>query len=107
MLPLPAGEFDAYLFDCDGTIADSMPIHYQAWQLALKEWGAEFPEQLFYAWGGRTPTSVIEDLNAQQGLAMPVDVVDKRREQIFQELLPTVAAVPANACVRAVESAAM
>ncbi|WP_308206697.1 HAD family hydrolase [Paractinoplanes hotanensis] len=94
MLPLPEGEFDAYLFDCDGTIADSMPIHYQAWQQALEEWGAEFPEELFYAWGGRTPTSVIADLNARQGLAMPVGVVDERREQIFQELLPTVAAVP-------------
>jgi HAD superfamily hydrolase (TIGR01509 family) len=94
MLPLPEGEFDAYLFDCDGTIADSMPIHYQAWQRALEEWGAEFPEELFYAWGGRTPTSVIVDLNARQGLAMPVGLVDERREQIFQELLPTVAAVP-------------
>ncbi|MGK5678074.1 HAD family hydrolase [Actinoplanes sp. URMC 104] len=94
MLPLPEGEFDAYLFDCDGTIADSMPIHYRAWQLALQEWGADFGEELFYAWGGRTPASVIADLNAQQGLAMPVGVVDARREQIFRELLPTVGAVP-------------
>ncbi|MFC3737939.1 HAD family hydrolase [Paractinoplanes deccanensis] len=94
MLPLPEGEFDAYLFDCDGTIADSMPIHYKAWQQALGEWGADFPEELFYAWGGRTPVAVIQELNARQGLAMPVDVVNERREQVFQELLPTVAAVP-------------
>ncbi|GAA0510531.1 phosphatase [Paractinoplanes deccanensis] len=93
-MPLPEGEFDAYLFDCDGTIADSMPIHYKAWQQALGEWGADFPEELFYAWGGRTPVAVIQELNARQGLAMPVDVVNERREQVFQELLPTVAAVP-------------
>ncbi|SNY65682.1 HAD family hydrolase [Paractinoplanes atraurantiacus] len=94
MLPLPEGEFDAYLFDCDGTIADSMPLHYVAWQRALAEWGAEFPEELFYAWGGRTPVAVIQELNAQQGLAMPVELVNKRREQIFEELLPGVTAVP-------------
>ncbi|MEV4348704.1 HAD family phosphatase [Actinoplanes sp. NPDC049596] len=94
MLPLPEGEFDAYLFDCDGTIADSMPIHYKAWQQALGEWGADFPEELFYAWGGRTPVAVIETLNAQQGLAMPVELVNERREQVFQELLPSVSAVP-------------
>ncbi|MBL7254295.1 HAD family phosphatase [Actinoplanes sp. LDG1-01] len=94
MLPLPEGEFDAYLFDCDGTIADSMPIHYLAWQRALSEYGAKFGEELFYAWGGRTPASVIVDLNEQQGLAMPVDLVNERREQFFQELLPDVQAVP-------------
>jgi phosphoglycolate phosphatase-like HAD superfamily hydrolase len=31
-LALPAGDFKAYLVDCDGTIADSMPLHYIAWR---------------------------------------------------------------------------
>jgi beta-phosphoglucomutase-like phosphatase (HAD superfamily) len=94
LLPLPAGEFRAYLFDCDGTIADSMPVHYLAWQQALKEWGAVLPEDLFYAWGGRPVAEIIADLNEQQGLSMPVEVVAARREVLFQELLPTVSAVP-------------
>ena len=34
-LQLPAGTFRAYLFDCDGTIVDSMPLHYIAWTSAL------------------------------------------------------------------------
>jgi hypothetical protein len=33
-----ARSFRAYLFDCDGTIADSMPLHYIAWKKALAEW---------------------------------------------------------------------
>lgn len=94
LLPLPAGEFRAYLFDCDGTIADSMPVHYLAWQQALKEWGAVLPEDLFYAWGGRPVVDIIADLNERQGLAMPVEVVAARREVLFQELLPTISAVP-------------
>ncbi|MET7377098.1 HAD family hydrolase [Micromonospora arida] len=93
-LPLPPGPFAAYLFDCDGTIVDSMPLHYLAWQRALEEWGCEFPEDLFYAWGGRPTADIIVALNEQQGLAMPVATVVERRESYYQELLPQLAAVP-------------
>ncbi|MET8045561.1 HAD family phosphatase [Micromonospora sp. NPDC005215] len=93
-LPLPTGEFAAYLFDCDGTIVDSMPLHYLAWQRALHEWGCEFPEDLFYAWGGRPTADIIVALNEQQGLAMPVATVVERRESYYEELLPQLAAVP-------------
>ncbi|MGC5285535.1 HAD family hydrolase [Micromonospora sp. DT231] len=93
-LPLPSGEFAAYLFDCDGTIVDSMPLHYLAWQRALEEWGCEFPEDLFYAWGGRPTADIIVALNEQQGLAMPVAAVVERRESYYEELLPQLAAVP-------------
>ncbi|WP_327033571.1 HAD-IA family hydrolase [Micromonospora ureilytica] len=93
-LPLPPGPFAAYLFDCDGTIVDSMPLHYLAWQQALQEWGCEFPEDLFYAWGGRPTADVIVALNEQQGLAMPVATVVERRESYYQALLPQLAAVP-------------
>ncbi|BCY12729.1 HAD family phosphatase [Actinoplanes sp. L3-i22] len=94
LLPLPPGEFQAYLFDCDGTITDSMPVHYRAWQEALAEWGADFPEDLFYAWGGRPAADIIVDLNARQGLAMPVAAVNEHRESLFQSGLATVRGVP-------------
>jgi len=42
-LKIPAGTFRAYLFDCDGTIADSMPLHYIAWKKALAEWNCDYP----------------------------------------------------------------
>ncbi|GGO07808.1 HAD family hydrolase [Micromonospora parathelypteridis] len=93
-LPLPSGEFAAYLFDCDGTIVDSMPLHYVAWQRALDEWGCEFPEDLFYAWGGRPTADIVVSLNEQHGLAMPVATVVERRESYYQESLPQLAAVP-------------
>jgi HAD superfamily hydrolase (TIGR01509 family) len=93
-LRLPAGDFKAYLFDCDGTIADSMPLHYIAWKRALGEWGAVFPEDLYYAWGGRPVKEIIASLNAQQHLDMPVALVAERKEEYYVELLPQVKAVP-------------
>jgi len=41
---IPQGNSHAYLFDCDGTIADSMPLHYIARKQALAEWNCDFEE---------------------------------------------------------------
>jgi beta-phosphoglucomutase family hydrolase len=93
-LKLPAGSFKAYLFDCDGTIADSMPLHYMAWKKALAEWNCTFEEKLFYAWGGTPVAEIISSLNERQGLRMPVEEVSSRKENLYLELLPQLKAVP-------------
>lgn len=93
-LQLPAGDFRAYLFDCDGTIVDSMPLHYVAWKESLAEWNCEFAEELFYAWGGRPVSEIIAALNEQHGLDMPVEAVAKRKESLYYEQLPQLKAIP-------------
>jgi beta-phosphoglucomutase family hydrolase len=93
-LKLPAGTFRAYLFDCDGTIADSMPLHYKAWKRALAEYGGTYDENLFYAWGGKPVRKIIADLNAMQGLSMPVDALAARKESFYHEQLPELKAIP-------------
>ena len=93
-LELPDGHFRAYLFDCDGTIVDSMPLHYTAWKKALGEWNCPFEEELFYAWGGRPVTEIIAALNHMHGLAMPVDAVAKRKENLYFELEDQLKAIP-------------
>lgn len=93
-LKLPNGPFKAYLFDCDGTIADSMPLHYVAWRNVLAQWGCEFDEEIFYAWGGMPVTEIISTLNQRHGLAMPVEEVSRRKEEAYYASLPQLQAVP-------------
>jgi len=93
-LKLPDGSFKAYLFDCDGTIVDSMPLHYVAWKRVLSEWNCEFAEDVFYAWGGMPVAEIIATLNARHGLAMPVEDVARRKEALYFEILPELKAVP-------------
>ena len=93
-LHIPAGSFRAYLFDCDGTIADSMPLHYIAWKKALGEWGCPFDEDLFYSWGGKPVEVIISTLNQMHGLKMPVEQVALRKESLYYELLPQLKPVP-------------
>jgi HAD superfamily hydrolase (TIGR01509 family) len=79
----------------DGTIADSMPLHYIAWKQALAEYGCpDFPEDLFYSWGGMPVREIISTLNQRHGLSMPVKEVAHRKEGLYYELLPKLTAVP-------------
>ena len=93
-LQLPPGAFRAYLFDCDGTIVDSMPLHYIGWKTVLDEWSCPFDEELFYAWGGRPPNEIVSALNEMHGLKMPVESLAERKENLYFELLPRLKAVP-------------
>lgn len=93
-LSIPAGDFRAYLFDCDGTIVDSMPLHYSAWRNALAEWGCPFPEDVFYSWGGRPVREIIKSLNAEHGLSMPIDELAAHKESLYHAQLPHLQAIP-------------
>jgi HAD superfamily hydrolase (TIGR01509 family) len=93
-LKLPAGAFRAYLFDCDGTIADSMPLHYNAWKAVLAEWKCEYPEEVFYSWGGKPVRKIIADLNKINGLQMPIESVATRKEGLYLAQIPQLKAIP-------------
>ena len=93
-LKLPPGPFKAFLFDCDGTIADSMPLHYLAWNKALAEHHCEFSEELFYAWGGVAVAEVVARLNKKHGLQMSPEEVADRKENYYLENLPQLKAIP-------------
>ena len=93
-LEIPAGDFRAYIFDCDGTVVDSMPLHYRAWKAALAEWNCDFPEDLFYAWGGKPVRNIIADLNQIYSLTMPVDSLAVRKEALYLAQLPSLKAIP-------------
>jgi HAD superfamily hydrolase (TIGR01509 family) len=80
---LPPGPFEAYLFDLDGTVADSMPIHFRAWTTAVEERGGTFPEELFYSWGGIPLPRTVEMLNEKFGYTMDPSETVQRKEELY------------------------
>ncbi len=92
-LEIPQGNFSAYIFDCDGTLADTMPTHYRAWCTALDSHAGSFPEAMFYELGGVPTHRVVEILNERHGLGLPVEETVNRKESIFLELSSEVAAI--------------
>jgi HAD superfamily hydrolase (TIGR01509 family) len=93
-LIIPPGDYSAFIFDLDGTIADSMGLHFIAWQRALSKYKCEFTEPLFYAWAGVPTDKIVERLNEKYGLKMPPDEVAHDKEEIYFELLPHVQPIP-------------
>jgi HAD superfamily hydrolase (TIGR01509 family) len=93
-LKLPEGAFKAYLFDCDGTIADSMPLHYNAWRAVLADWNCEYPEEVFYSWGGKPVRKIIADLNKINGLKMPIEDLATRKEGLYLAQIPQLQVIP-------------
>jgi len=78
------------VFDCDGTIADTMPLHYQAWCETLREHGRELPEAMFYEMAGIPTPRIVQLLNERHGWTLPVEQTSRRKEELFLKLLPQV-----------------
>jgi HAD superfamily hydrolase (TIGR01509 family) len=88
-LNIPNQQFSAIIFDCDGTLVNSMPAHFQAWCEALAQFGAAnvLAEDVFYAMGGRPTKDIVLDLNAEYGLKLdPSRVALSKREAFLRKL---------------------
>jgi HAD superfamily hydrolase (TIGR01509 family) len=92
---LPDDRYDGYIFDCDGTLADSMPVHFRAWCAALAHAGATFTfeEAQYYSWAGVSTRGVVERLNAIHGTRLDPEAVAKVKEDIYLESLETVSPI--------------
>jgi beta-phosphoglucomutase-like phosphatase (HAD superfamily) len=92
-VPLPEG----IIFDCDGTLADTMPLHWRAWQVITARHRLHLPEERFYALGGVPSRDILKMLSDEQGIALDPLAVAREKEA---EYLPLIAQVePINTVV--------
>ncbi|HEY2911544.1 MAG TPA: HAD hydrolase-like protein, partial [Gemmataceae bacterium] len=76
------------IFDCDGTLADTMPVHYAAWTAMLSRYGIAFPETRFYELGGVPTAQIIRILSQETGVPVAdVDAMVWEKESAFLENL--------------------
>ncbi len=84
----------ALIFDCDGTLADTMPIHFRAWTAMLNRHGLSLTETRFYELGGIPTSRIIRILAAEQNVVVSdVESMIHEKESIFLESLAEVQAV--------------
>ncbi len=91
-LDIPAGDFSGYIFDLDGTLVDSMPLHYRAWDAAMQRFGLKgtLDEALFYSLGGVPTLKVAATFAQHYGLQLNPEDVFHLKEALFLELLDEV-----------------
>lgn len=83
-------EYDALIFDLDGTLADTMPLHYKACNLVCNQYGFEFPYDFFLSQAGRPTIEVFEDLVKIYGHNVNGALLGEKKEAKFLEVIQEV-----------------
>jgi HAD superfamily hydrolase (TIGR01509 family) len=98
MIPFDRRAYDGFIFDCDGTLADSMPIHHQAWTKTVERRIGRPPSEitpaLFATFGGLPAQGIIEQWNRDFGYGLPIEETMREKADAFLQLLPEVRPIP-------------
>jgi len=76
------------IFDCDGTLADSMPLHWRAWDQTCQRHGLEFTEERFYSLGGVPSRRIFAMLGEEQGVDLDPLQLSREKEAAYLPLMP-------------------
>ncbi|HVV01813.1 MAG TPA: HAD-IA family hydrolase [Verrucomicrobiae bacterium] len=88
--PKPSSSPQGIIFDCDGTLADTMPLHWRAWQIITARHRVHFPEDRFYSLGGVPSRDILKMLSEEQGVALDHLAVAREKEAEYLPLISEV-----------------
>jgi len=86
---------NALIFDMDGVLVDSEPLHKRAKELMFGEVGFELPERVYDSYKGRPDATMIPEVLSEKGLS--ADEIAEwlhRKHQIFEKIEHEMKAVP-------------
>ena len=87
------GDIKALIFDCDGTLVDSMPLHFKAWQETYEALGREYPHDFVDERKGMPIHEVVNQYNAVYNDNIDVQEFVNERERRVKVRLPSVKAI--------------
>jgi len=83
------------IFDCDGTLADTMPLHFVAWRATLDRYNVPLNEDRFYSLAGQPTVHIVQLLLDEQGIAEDAERISLEKEQAFLDVLDDVEPIEA------------
>lgn len=84
MLDIPPST-TALLFDCDGTLADTMTLHYEAWRETLLLRDVDCPRAFIDEHAGVPTDLIVEEINQRWGVALDPVAISEEKEGRFSE----------------------
>ncbi|HDX8435623.1 TPA: beta-phosphoglucomutase family hydrolase [Aeromonas dhakensis] len=88
-------QYDALIFDMDGTLVDSMPRHLDAWEATSAEFGLPFDRARLNEYGGIPTRKIVAILAEQHGLDIDVEAFTRRKVALYMEHIQQVSVFPA------------
>lgn len=86
--------YDALIFDLDGTLVDSMPLHLDAWETTSAEFGLLFDRVQLNAYGGIPTRKIVAMLAQQHGLTLDVEAFARRKIALYLAQIDRVGVFP-------------
>jgi beta-phosphoglucomutase family hydrolase len=83
------------IFDCDGTLADTMPLHWRAWNMITQRYGLHFPEDRFYSLGGVPARDILKLLAEEQDRSLDHIAIAHEKEETYLAALPQIEPIQA------------
>jgi HAD superfamily hydrolase (TIGR01509 family) len=71
------------IFDCDGTLADSMPLHMRAWEHVITAGGGVWDYDFFFSKKGTPEERLVHLYNAQYGTTLDPQKIVRAKHQFF------------------------
>lgn len=93
----PTPPYSALIFDCDGTLAHTIPTHIQAWLATLRPLGANLSQEWLYDRRGLSALELIETINHTFGYELDAAVINPVRKKYFYDSLHQVVEIEAVA----------
>lgn len=78
---------EAVIFDCDGVLADTMPLHYAAYNRAFKEVGLTLERDFFYSCSGGKASETLKKLLDGQNYSGDWRQLHQRKKEIMFDLI--------------------
>lgn len=88
-------QYDALIFDMDGTLVDSMPRHLDAWEITSAQFGLPFDRARLNEYGGIPTRKIVAILAEQHGLDIDVEAFTRRKVALYMEHIQQVSVFPA------------
>ncbi|HLF35646.1 MAG TPA: beta-phosphoglucomutase family hydrolase [Cyclobacteriaceae bacterium] len=76
------------IFDLDGTLVDSMPLHYEAWREVCTKIGFDFTENFFYAHAGMSSDRIFREIRELMNGDFDPDKLSDEKERIYESKIP-------------------
>lgn len=92
MIPVYDG-IKGLIFDCDGTLADTMTIHTHAWQETMKRFGHNCPVDFLQPFRGMPAEEIVIRFNRTFGTDFDVKAVSDAKNSMSYEKLKTVKSI--------------
>ena len=82
---LTQGDYEAFLYDCDGTLADNMQAHKNSYVKAAGEFGFVLDPAMIDELAGWPTVEVVTEMSRRYNVSIDITAFTQRKGQIFFE----------------------